>query len=157
MTPIPKQSTSVAFRAAVRVPGRFGSHRPEILRFLKYALGQALSVGLDLAIFACLLTLTTPAALANMVSKLGSALFSFAFHDRVTFDKDRAFGRRRSALRYLGVLAINIALSTGCLTIAIRVWPSISKVFLKLSVEVVCFLLTFILVRSLVFPGRQLR
>jgi putative flippase GtrA len=124
-----------------------------VRRFSTYAVGQALAYGIDFSGFSLMalaLGADRPVAL-NLASKSVSALFAFFFHRQFSFpDADRRI-RWASVFSFVALLAINMGL-TSALLWGLAGHTPLPLLAAKFLADMIGVLVTFVLMRTFVFP-----
>lgn len=119
----------------------------------RYFVIQVAAYAIDMGAF---LLLTASGACgplpANAAGKLLAGLFAFFAHSRITFGSHTHGNAREQFIRYMVLLGINVPLSSAVLSVCLHFihFGGLAKVVS----DGLCFGLTFLLARHVVFVGR---
>ncbi len=120
---------------------------------LAYALGQAIGYGTDLLIFTAVLTVLriNMPIVAHLSGKFGSAGLTYFYHARYSFPGEKANSLSSSTTAYVSMIFCNIVFTSSLLKGLILISPN--YVFpAKIVSDVLGVLMTYIFMRTLVFP-----
>lgn len=116
----------------------------EVARYLGV---QVVAYGIDYGAYALVYFAGGNALAANIVGKVLAGAFAFLAHRAFTFrSSDGPVGTQ--LVRYAGLLALNIPLSSACLYVLMAWLPPLVA---KVVADVACVAVTYALSRSLVF------
>jgi putative flippase GtrA len=120
---------------------------------LRYIAVQCAAYAIDLGTFLLVLWLWPVGAVAaNVAAKLAAGLAAFVAHRNFSFVEADTGDLGRQARRYFLLLALNVPLSSACLTLVLL--AASSTVGAKVVSDILCVGLTYMLSRYFVFTGR---
>ncbi|HEY0661756.1 MAG TPA: GtrA family protein [Lysobacter sp.] len=118
--------------------------------FSRYVLVQVIAYGVDMGTF----LLATMAfgwlpLPSNVLAKVLAGAFAFVAHRRITFGVHGKGGGRTQLLKYALLLALNVPISSGVLSLLLPFFRY--EAFAKFVADVLCIVITFFLSRRLIF------
>lgn len=118
--------------------------------FIRYVTIQLLAYVLDMGGFLLILKMDIfGPVIANIIGKSAAGIFAFIAHRNFTFRSNEPADKKRQAIRYFVILALNIPFSTGILSLFL-IWikePEIAK-FLA---DGICVLLSYLISKKFIF------
>jgi putative flippase GtrA len=128
-----------------------------VVKFLRYLAVQIIAYGLDIGSFLLGFGLFGESPLiSNAVAKVMAGTFAFVAHRNFTFDVASHSDRRRQAFAYFLLLTLNVPLSSGVLSLALRFITS--PVAAKVVSDGICVLISYRLSKTLIFVrSREVR
>lgn len=118
---------------------------------LRFLVVGVIQLGVDTLVFALLHLLGTPIAAANVLGRVGATLLGFLLHRHYTFAATHALDLKRQLVRYL-VVWLGLTLLS---TLGVGAWAALlgtdALVLGKVAVEIGCAMLSFVLLRTLVY------
>ena len=120
------------------------------MTFLRYLVIQVFAYVVDMGSFLLVLHfgLTGP-IVANVIAKLAAGSFALAAHRHYTFNDAKAGCPKRQAVRYFLLLAANVTIASGLLTVTL-LWIPV-PIIAKLLSDIVIVAFTYILSKYFIF------
>ena len=122
------------------------------MTFIRYVLIQLLAYFVDMTSFLLIIKLDILGPIiANIIGKSAAGVFAFVAHRNYTFQANSQQDRHRQAIRYFVVLALNIPLSTGILSIFLN-WFN-EPVLAKILSDCIVVGLSYLLSKHFIFKS----
>jgi putative flippase GtrA len=122
------------------------------LRYAAYLLAAALSLGVDLAVFFCMLQIDVPAVQASMSGYTAGLVVNWLLSTRLVFaDKARRATAARNRQKLLFVLSALVGLAVTSVMVAGGLWLGLRAGLAKLVAIVVAFHVSYLLRRRFIF------
>lgn len=126
--------------------------------FIRYLVSAVSSFMLDILLFKTVLTLAGSLGqelaiiVASIVSRISSSFFNYNLNKRWVFKADE---KTNSFMRYASLVVIQLSCSTLLVLIGTKLYPNQSETLIKVIVDTVLFVLSFIIQRLWVFRSKQ--
>ena len=122
------------------------------MTFIRYVIIQLLAYVVDMMGFLLILKLEIfGPIIANLIGKTAAGTFAFIAHRNYTFGTNNRADRKRQAIRYFSILAINVPFSTGILGIFLT-WIT-EPVIAKILADCIVVALSYLLSKHFIFTG----
>jgi putative flippase GtrA len=134
-----------------------GSHfRPLIdssriyLVFLRFSLSSFLSFGLDITLFALLLSYQESIILATLLARIISGVFNFTLNRNIVFQASKEGNLIKELIGYFG-LWLCLLIMSGFIVSSLQGSPAFLVIPFKILVDLALFLMAFYIQKNLIF------
>jgi len=118
--------------------------------FVKYLLIQVLLYFVDYGVFIIFLFISNDTPVyANIIGKISAGIVGCIVHRRFTFNISDSHNRYAHYIKYFSILALNIPLSSGILSLLLTFFPYPKPV--KFLSDVICLFISFSLLKYFAF------
>jgi putative flippase GtrA len=120
------------------------------MTFIRYVIIQLLAYVVDMMGFILILKFDIfGSIIANVIGKSLAGVFGFIAHRNYTFGSNDRADKKRQAIRYFAVLALNIPISTGILSVFLN-WIN-EPVIAKFLADCIVVGLSYLLSKHFIF------
>ncbi len=124
----------------------------KVKQFSKYGGVAAGSAATDYAVFSTLLLLDAGTLPAQMVARISGGIFSFFTNKHWSFGASEVGGLKREGRRFLVLYAFSYVLALTILYLLTE-QAGFSAYPAKITADITCFLVNFLVMRNYVFSG----